>query len=125
MECFRSDFEEFNVNQPAEPNKNPEDFNSDLDLLPEYCHYQDDGCELAISCLKCPFPRCIHDHPLGRTKSIRKIRDAQILRLHTWKKMTIGELAVTFRLSERSIARILARGKNRKETTRHKRENLK
>ena len=30
-----------------------------LDLPPEYCHYRDEGCDLADSCLNCPLPRCI------------------------------------------------------------------
>ncbi len=38
-----------------------------LDLPPEYCQYRDDGCELAGSCLKCPFKRCIHDEPGGKS----------------------------------------------------------
>ncbi len=36
------------------------------DLVPEYCQYQDEGCELAQSCLNCPFPSCIYDEPRGR-----------------------------------------------------------
>ena len=26
-----------------------------LDLRPEFCHYRDEGCDLAKSCLNCPF----------------------------------------------------------------------
>ena len=29
---------------------------SEPDLPPEYCHYRDEGCDLAESCLDCPFP---------------------------------------------------------------------
>ncbi len=32
-------------------------------LPPENCHYQEDGCELTSSCLKCPFPGCIYAVP--------------------------------------------------------------
>ena len=28
----------------------------ELDLPPEYCHYRDNGCDLADSCLNCPLP---------------------------------------------------------------------
>ena len=28
------------------------------DSLPEAHHYQDDGCDLAPACLRCPLPRC-------------------------------------------------------------------
>jgi hypothetical protein len=41
MECVRSDFEKSQVTKPTEPDKNNEDVDPDLDLLPEYCHYQD------------------------------------------------------------------------------------
>ncbi|MFC1846997.1 hypothetical protein ACFLYS_02940 [Chloroflexota bacterium] len=34
---------------------------TELDLPLEYCHYKDEDCELAISCLNCPFPGCIYD----------------------------------------------------------------
>ncbi len=43
------------------------------DLPPEYCHYQDDGCELTASCLKCPFPGCIYDEPRGKQLEDRNI----------------------------------------------------
>ncbi len=39
------------------------------DLPPEYCHYQDDGCELTASCLKCPFPGCVYAVPRGGTSA--------------------------------------------------------
>ncbi len=29
-----------------------------LDLPPEYCHYRDEGCDLAGFCLNCPLPIC-------------------------------------------------------------------
>jgi hypothetical protein len=125
MQCVRSDFEKSQVTQPNEPDKNNEDIDHDLDLLPEYCHYRDEGCELALSCLDCPFPRCIYERSRGRTETLKSIRDAQIVRLHTRNKITIRELAITFRLSERTIARIIARGKASKVTARRKRENLK
>ncbi len=39
---------------------------SELDLPPEYCHYRDEGCEFADSCLNCPLTECIYDEPGGR-----------------------------------------------------------
>jgi len=38
----------------------------ELDLPPEYCHYQDNGCEFADSCLDCPFPECLYAQPGGK-----------------------------------------------------------
>ncbi|MFC2011982.1 hypothetical protein ACFLVU_02510 [Chloroflexota bacterium] len=43
----------------------PGDPNTELDLPPEYCHYRDEGCDLAESCLNCPFARCVYDEPGG------------------------------------------------------------
>ena len=31
------------------------------EALPEYANYKDEGCELAPSCLRCPFARCKYD----------------------------------------------------------------
>ena len=35
------------------------------EALPEYAAYQDTGCELAPSCLNCPFIRCRYDYSDG------------------------------------------------------------
>jgi len=56
---------------------------SDLDLLPEFCRYQDDGCEFADSCLNCPFPECIYAQPGGRQQWLKKLRDKEVLQLQT------------------------------------------
>jgi hypothetical protein len=47
MARVRSDFEKSQVTKPTEPDKNNEDIDPDMDLLPEYCHYRDEGCDLA------------------------------------------------------------------------------
>ena len=31
------------------------------EALPEFANYRDTGCELAPSCLRCPFARCQYD----------------------------------------------------------------
>ncbi|MFC1893128.1 hypothetical protein ACFLYR_03715 [Chloroflexota bacterium] len=41
----------------------------ELDLLPEYSRYRDEGCELAASCLHCPFPGCIYEQSRGRSEN--------------------------------------------------------
>ncbi|MBA7529911.1 hypothetical protein ES705_22110 [subsurface metagenome] len=38
----------------------------ELDLPPEFCHYQDNGCEFADSCLNCPFTECLYAEPGGQ-----------------------------------------------------------
>ena len=42
------------------------------EALPEYAHYHDTGCDLAPSCLSCPFVRCRHDYPDGIRGMLRE-----------------------------------------------------
>jgi hypothetical protein len=53
---------------------------AELDLLPEYCHYRDEGCELAASCLNCPFPECIFEQPGGKRRLLMEQRNNEIAR---------------------------------------------
>ena len=69
---------------------------SDLDLLPEYCYYRDNGCEFADSCLNCPFPDCIYDQPGGRQQWLKTLRDREVLKLFTVQGKGARELAVIF-----------------------------
>ena len=85
---------------------------SDLDLLPEYCRYQDDGCEFADSCLNCPFPECIYAQPGGRQQWLKKLRDKEVLQLHASQGRGVKELAEMFGVSQRTIQRILKRDRD-------------
>ena len=80
---------------------------AELDLLPEYCHYRDEGCEFADSCLNCPFPRCIFEEAGGRRKFLKEQRNNEILSLYDNEKKTVKELAAIFNLSVRTIQRTL------------------
>jgi DNA-binding CsgD family transcriptional regulator len=84
---------------------------SDLDLLPEYCRYQDDGCEFADSCLNCPFPDCIYAQPGGRQQWLKSLRDGEVLKLHSQGK-GVKELAEMFGTSQRTIQRIVKRDRD-------------
>lgn len=84
---------------------------SDLDLLPEYCRYQDDGCEFADSCLNCSFPECIYAQPGGRQHWLKKLRDREVLKLHA-KGKGVKELAEMFGTSQRTVQRILKRDRD-------------
>ena len=77
------------------------------DLPPEYCHYKDEGCELATSCLNCPFAQCIYDEPGGKQCRLKKLRNREIVRLFTSGDKRIKELTVIFGLSRRTIQRAL------------------
>jgi DNA-binding CsgD family transcriptional regulator len=84
---------------------------SDLDLLPEYCQYKDDGCEFADSCLNCPFPECIYAQPGGRQQWLKSLRDKEVRQLHSRGK-SVKELAEMFDVSQRTIQRILKRDRD-------------
>lgn len=83
-----------------------------LDLPPEYCRYRDEGCELADSCLSCPFPACIYDQPGGRQRWLKKQRDREMVRLFSTEGKGIKELVLMFGVSQRTVQRALKRAKN-------------
>ena len=79
------------------------------DLRPEYCRYQDEGCEYAPACLDCPFPQCLYDAPRGRQRWLKELRDREIARLYREGRM-VAELAEIFEVSLRTVQRALKRG---------------
>ena len=83
-----------------------------LDLPPEYCHYRDEGCDLADSCLNCPLPGCIYDQVGGKQRWLKRSRDREIMRLAGTQGSGVKELATMFRLSQRTVQRALKRVKN-------------
>ena len=90
----------------AEPEKKEEASKHASDLQPEYCHYRDEGCEFADSCLNCPFSQCIYDEPRGRQRWLKELRNKEISRLFTAGWGT-KELGLMFGLSQRTIQRAL------------------
>jgi len=89
------------------PGEISEDQHNELDLPPEYCHYRDEGCEFADSCLNCPLSKCIYDEPGGRQRWLKRQRDRQIVRLFTIEGKGVKELALMFGLSQRTVQRTL------------------
>ena len=83
-----------------------------LDFPPEYCRYRDEGCELADSCLNCPFPRCVYEFPRGRQRWLKRQRDREMTRLFTTEGMGVKELAQSFDVSQRTMQIALKRVKN-------------
>ena len=91
----------------------------ELDLPPEYCHYRDEGCEVATvccghqsHCAECPFPRCIYEEPGGKQRWLKKTRDCEMLRQFTTEGKGIKELALAFNVSQRTVQRVLKRAGN-------------
>ncbi|HXX59438.1 MAG TPA: HTH domain-containing protein [Dehalococcoidales bacterium] len=77
------------------------------DAPPEYCHYADEGCELAASCLNCPLPVCVYDVPGGKQKLRKRNRASEMARLRTKENRSIGEIAGMFGVSTRTVQRAL------------------
>ncbi len=80
---------------------------SSLDLPPEYCHYQDDGCEFAHSCLNCHLPVCVYDEQGGKQRLKKRRRATEMARLFKNEGKNIGELAQIFGVSKRTVQRAL------------------
>lgn len=80
---------------------------NESDLPPEYYQYKDEGCDLADSCLNCPFPQCIYEQPRGRQRWLKKLRDREIARLFTGGGKGVKELALMFVVSPRTVQRAL------------------
>ena len=75
-----------------------------LDLLPEFCEYSDEGCELAHACLECPFPRCLHEIRGATREKMNAIRNLEMARLHASGKQ-VSAIAEIFGVSERTVQR--------------------
>lgn len=82
------------------------------DPLPEHCSYRDEGCELAISCLNCPYPSCIMEQSGGKRRMKKWLRDAEIVRLASGGGKETKELAQKFKVSPRTIQRVLRRSQS-------------
>jgi len=88
-------------------NQSFESLDQQLDLPPEYCRYQDEGCEFANSCLDCPLATCIYDEPRGRQRYTKRLRDKEIVRLFTTEEKEVKKLASMFGVSQRTVQRAL------------------
>ncbi len=71
------------------------------------CH--DKGCDLASSCLECPFDRCLDDEPRARQTLLRQRRERTIAELSQEGKGT-REIAVLLGVSRRTVQRALRQG---------------
>lgn len=77
------------------------------DALPEHTRYRDDGCDIHPHCLTCPLPRCRYDEPGGLRALLNEYRGQQMLALRR-QGATVDALAQRFRLSRRTVFRVLA-----------------
>lgn len=77
----------------------------------EYSHYEDTGCEVSPSCLRCPLPQCKYDDPVWYQSYRRRQRDQQILEASS-QSLRRGEkqkIALQFGVSVRTFNRARSR----------------
>jgi hypothetical protein len=101
---------EFDMGEDAvrkEIDELPEESDVIQDLLPEQIRYKDEGCDMANSCLNCPYEECIYDKPGGKRLRIKKERSAEMVRLYTQEGKTLKELATMYGVSKRTVQRAL------------------
>lgn len=80
------------------------------DTLPEGMKFPDDGCHEEPSCLNCKLPQCIYDTGAFQFSQEKKAeRDRRIFELRKQGVPPV-DLARQFRLSPRSVLRIIQRG---------------
>jgi hypothetical protein len=81
------------------------------DALPEQMlqvgRYRDEGCNLFPSCLTCPLPHCRYDVAGGARTMLNRVRDDEIRRLRLDAGMEVDEIARRFRVSRRTVFRVL------------------
>ncbi|MYB40839.1 MAG: hypothetical protein F4X76_01340 [Chloroflexi bacterium] len=80
------------------------------DALPEQVEYRDQGCDLFPSCLHCPLPRCRYDEPGGARAMLNRIRDREMRRLRREHALPVDEIARRYRVSRRTVFRVLQHG---------------
>lgn len=76
-------------------------------------HYNrsEDGCSASPTCLTCPLPKCRYELAQGQQRvALTQQRDSMIRKVRK-KGASIATIAAAASLSERTIHRILFRGK--------------
>ena len=90
------------------------------DALPEALitegRYRDEGCDLFTSCLTCPLPRCRYDVPGGARTLLNRVRDEEIRQLRLELGLPVDEIARRYRVSRRTVFRVLHGAKACPET---------
>ena len=82
------------------------------DAIPEFCHYEDTGCEVSDACLSCPLPQCKFDDPVWYQRNRRLARDFQIMYTIQQERLSMEEAAERYSVTVRTVFRILQRCRN-------------
>jgi hypothetical protein len=76
------------------------------DSLPEHLRYQDLGCEISPTCLRCPLERCAFDTSGGVQQTSLAMRNRSVRRFRE-QGAPIDAIAIRYGLSRRTVLRIL------------------
>ena len=79
------------------------------DAVPEFVHYEDTGCEVSPSCLKCPLPQCRYDDPAWYQQYKRLTKDFRVWNIIRSEDLTAEQAAERFSVTVRTIFRIMQR----------------
>lgn len=74
-------------------------------------HYEDNGCEVAVTCLECPLPRCKFDDMEWFGKYRRLARDLRIASIIDEEGLSIADAAKRFSITPRTVFRVLSRSR--------------
>ena len=61
------------------------------DIVPEFIHYDDTGCEVSQACLNCPLPQCKYDDPDWFRHHQRLIKDLEVLTAMRLENLSVEE----------------------------------
>ena len=79
------------------------------DSVPEFYHYEDSGCEVSRSCLRCPLSRCKYDDPVWFQRHRRMARDLRVWQTIQQEDLTADQAAERFSVTVRTVFRIMRR----------------
>ena len=82
---------------------------STQDTTPEFCYYEDTGCEISRSCIKCPLSRCKYDDPAWFQRHRRMARDLRVWQTMVREDLSTDQAAERFSVTVRTIFRIMRR----------------
>lgn len=74
-----------------------------------FYHYEDIGCEVAVTCFACPLPRCKFDDMAWYQKYRRMAQDLHIAATIHNEGLSVAEAAARFAITRRTVARVLNR----------------
>ena len=86
--------------------------NESPDTMPEFCHYEDTGCEVSAACLDCPLPQCKFDDPAWYQRNRRLARDFKVMYTIQQESLSMEEAAERFSVTVRTVFRTLQRCRN-------------